>query len=148
MESGDLSYPPLIRYATDAEYRVHFEQLYCKNPTITFDGIAVRFKKDLFYHCFYESTKRHQMKDSFSTLRAERINWIKATLQDPTAELHVGWDRKKKRYDKSHRVAVVANNYVVVIRMSKKRTAQFVTAYVADSLSTLAKIKRSPRWAP
>jgi hypothetical protein len=31
--------------------------------------------------------------------RAERMDWIKATLQDPNAELYVGCDREKKRYD-------------------------------------------------
>jgi hypothetical protein len=143
-----LIYPPLVRYRTETEYRVHFEKLYCISPILTFDGIAVRFRKDRFHHCFYESTKRNHIKDAFSVQRAQRIDWIKATLQDPTAELHVGWDRKKKRYDKHHRVAVVVSNYVVVIRMSRKQTAQFVTAYVADSPLTLAKIKRSPYWAP
>ncbi|MDL1959603.1 MAG: hypothetical protein LWX01_11070 [Deltaproteobacteria bacterium] len=58
----------------------------------------------------------------------------------------VGWDGKKKRYDRSHRVALVIDDYVVVIRLSGNQTAQFVTAYVADSLSTLAKIKGSPKW--
>ncbi len=88
------------------------------------------------------------MKDTFSTQRAERINWIKAALQDPNAELYVGWNGKKKRYDQSHRVALVIGDYIVVIRLSGKQNAQFVTAYVADSPSTIAKIKRSPKWVP
>lgn len=143
-----MDYPPLVFYGTTIEYRIHFERTYCLQPIITFDGIAVRFRKDRFDHCFYESTCRNQIKDMFSNQRAERIDWIKATLQDPNAELFVGWDKNKKRYDQGHRVAVVLGNYVVVIRMSGNQTAQFVTAYVADSASSLAKIKKSPNWAP
>jgi len=143
-----VAFPPLVYYRTEAEYRTHFEHVYCQHAVITFDGIAVRFRKECFDHCFCESTRRNQVKDAFSSQRAERIDWIKATLKDPNAKLHVGWDRKKKRYDRSHRVAVLAGNYVVVIRMSGNRAAQFVTAYVADSASTLDKIKKNPNWAP
>ncbi|MCE5336703.1 MAG: hypothetical protein LLG06_19155 [Desulfobacteraceae bacterium] len=143
-----MAYPPLVYYSTEAEYRSHFERVYCAGSIATFDGITVRFQKDCFDHCFFESTRRNQVKDAFSRQRAERVDWIKATLQDPNADLYIGWDRKKKRYDKSHRVAIVIGNYVVVIRMSGSRAAQFVTAYVADSASTLAKIKKSPRWTP
>jgi hypothetical protein len=84
----------------------------------------------------------------FSIQRAERIDWIKATLEDPNADLHVGWDGKKKRYDRSHRVALVLGDYVVIIRLGGNKKAQFVTAYVADNLRTLAKIKGSPKWVP
>ena len=143
-----MTFPPLVYYRTVQEYRVHFENKYCHGPITTFDGIAVRFRKILFNHCFFESTRRNQVKDIFSNQRAERIDWIRAALEDPNAELHIGWDGKKKRYDRSHRVAVVAGDYVVVIRLSGNRKAQFVTAYVADSPSTLAKIKGSPKWVP
>jgi hypothetical protein len=143
-----VAYPPLLWYGTEAEYRAHFERVYCQRPIITFDEIAVRFRKGGFDHCFYESTRRNRVKDVFSIQRAERIDWIKAALQDPNAELYVGWDGKKKRYDRSHRVVLVLGNYVVVIRISGSQTAQFVTAYVADSPSTLAKIKRNPMWVP
>lgn len=130
------------------KYRSHYERVYCKGPITTFDEIAVRFRKSSFDHCFYESIQRNQVKDTFSALRAERIDWIKAALLDPDAELHVGWDGKKRRYDRSHRVALVNGDYVVVIRLSSNQTAQFVTAYVADSQSTLDKMKGSPRWVP
>lgn len=143
-----MAYPPLVCYATVTEYRAHYERVYCLAAVTTFDGIAVRFRKSRFDHCFYESTRRNQVKDAFSNQRAERIDWIKAALQDPNAELHIGWDGKKKRYDRSHRVAVVVGDYVVVIRLSGNQTAQFATAYVADSPSTLAKIKGSPKWVP
>ena len=143
-----MAYPPLVYHVTVNEYRAHFERVYCQGSITTFDGIAVRFRKSRFDHCFYESTRRNQVKDAFSTQRAERIDWIKATLQDPNAELHVGWGGKKKQYDRHHRVALVVGDYVVVIRLSGSQTAQFVTAYVVDSPSTLAKIKGSPRWVP
>jgi hypothetical protein len=148
MGGGDVAYPPLVCYETAAQYRVHYERIYCHVPITTIDGIAVRFRKSRFDHCFYESTLRNQVKDAFSTLRAERIDWIKAALQDPDAELHVGWDGKKKRYVRSRRVALVVGDYVVVIRLSGNNKAQFVTAYVADNPSTLAKIKGSPKWVP
>lgn len=143
-----MAYPPLVSYKTIDEYRAHFERMYCRGPVTTFDGIAVRFRKGCFAHCFYESTRRNRVKDVFSVQRAERIDWIRATLQDPNADMHVGWDGKKKRYDRSHRVALVVGDYVVVIRLTGSKSAEFVTAYVADSPSTLAKIKRSPKWAP
>jgi hypothetical protein len=136
-----------VRYETIEEYRLHYEKTYCGGPVTTFDGIAVRFRKSRFRHCFYESTRRNQVKDVFSRSRAERIDWIKAALQDREGELHVGWDRKRKRFDRSHRVTLVAGNYVVVIRLSRAKEAQFVTAYVADSPSTVQKIKRNPKWS-
>ena len=141
-----MAYPPLVQYQTVDEYRAHYEQVYCRKPIITFDGIAVRFRKSRFGHCFYESTQRKQIKDEFSIQRAERIDWIKAALQDTDAELYVGWDGTRKRYDRNHRVTLVVGNYVVVIRLSSMKSAQFVTAFVADSPSTLQKIKRNPKW--
>lgn len=143
-----MAYPSLVSYRTIDEYRFHFERVYCKGPVTTFDGISVRFRKNQFDHCFHESSRRNNEKDTFSILRAERIDWIKAALEDPNAELHVGWDGKKKQYDCSHRVALVSGDYVVVIRLGKNQKAQFVTAYVADSSNTLAKIKGSPKWVP
>ena len=143
-----MTYPPLVKYKTKAEYVAHYEKVYCTGAIITFDKIVVRFRKSRFSHCFYESTRRNKIKDQFSRLRAERIDWIKATLEDPNADLYIGWDGKKKRYDRSHRVALVVGDYVVVIRLTGKQSAEFVTAYVADSQSTLAKIKRSPKWPP
>lgn len=143
-----MAYPPLVFYRTILEYRTHYENVYCRSTVTTFDGICVRFRRDRFEHCFYESTQRNQVKDLFSKQRAERIDWIKAALQDPHAELYIGWDGKKKRIDRNHRVALVVGDYVVVIRLRGNKTAHFVTAYVADSLATLAKIKRSPKWVP
>lgn len=141
-----MSYPPLIKYKTTNEYRQHYELIYCLASITTFDGIEVRFRKDRFNHCFFESSKRNNVKDRFSRIRSERIDWIQAALKDPEAELFVGWDRKRKKFDMNHRVAVVVQNYVVVIRITGEKKAQFVTAYLADSASTISRIRRSPRW--
>lgn len=143
---GELAYPSLVVYKTPAEYRSHFDRVYCRKPIMAFDGIEVRFRKSQFEHSFYESTMRNRVKDQFSKLRAERIDWIKAALQDPNAELYVGWDRERKRHDSSHRVTVVVNNYVVIVRLKGLREANFVTAYVANSEVTLRKIRSSPKW--
>lgn len=141
-----MPYPPLVKYETVEAYRDHYTRIYCSGPIKTFDGFEVWFRKDRFNHCFYESTKRNQIKDQFSALRAERMDWIKAALQDKNAELYVGWDRKRKKHNKNHRVTVVVGNYVVIIRLAGKEKAHFVTAYVADSESTIARIRRSPKW--
>jgi len=141
-----LAYPPLVKYGNPEDYRAHFERVYCQNTIPTFDGIQVRFRQNRFEHCFYESTRRNKIKDQFSSLRAERIDWIKAALQDPNADLYVGWDSRRRRHDRTHRVAVVVNDYVVIIRLTGQQKSDFVTAYVADSQSTIARITKSPKW--
>jgi len=148
-----VAYPPLVKYATPDQYRDHFERVYCRGPITTFDGIAVRFRKGKFAHDFYESSKRDKIKDRFSWKRAERIDWIKAALEDPNSERYEGWDRERKRYDSGRRVAVVMGNYVVVIALIGPKDADFLTAYVADAVSrrgqpsTLDMIRRGPKWA-
>jgi len=139
-----LNYPPLPLDKTPAEYRSYFETNYCRGPVKTFDGIEVRFRKSDFNHCFFESV--NEKDDTFSSLRAERLLWIKAALQDPNSELYAGWDKKKKRYDKGRRVVLVKDNYVVVIALISNKRANFVTAYVADSERTLEMIRKSPKW--
>ena len=111
-----MPYPPLLNHNTAAEYRTHFENIYCRGPVTTFDGIDARFRKSQFDHCFFESTHRDGNKDAFSTQRAERMDWIKAALQDANADLYQEWDKKRRRYDSTRRVAVVQTNYVVKIR--------------------------------
>jgi hypothetical protein len=140
-----VAYPPLLKMATEADYRRHYEKKYCVNPIFTFDGISVRFRKQRFGHCFFESSKRNTIKDMFSVIRAERMDWIEQALNDPNADLYVGWDKKRKRYDPQSRVSVVVGNYVVIIRIKSANSAEFVTAYVADP-PTLAKIKSGPKW--
>jgi len=147
-----MPYPPLINYRTETEYRLHFEQVYCKGPIETFDGILVRFRKNMFNHCFFESSNRDENKDVFSRKRAERIDWIKTALLDRKSERYLGWDKKRKSYSKNRRVTIVMGNYVVVIQLTGKYKANFVTAYMADTkgsngnFSTIEKIRRGPKW--
>ena len=77
-----MEYPPLVKYDKPGEYKRHFEKVYCRNPVETFDGIRVRFRKDDFEHCFYESSRRNRVKDRFSWKRAKRIEWIKTALEE------------------------------------------------------------------
>lgn len=124
-----------------------FLQTYCNplSPIITFDGIEVKFFPDQFDHAFFESVNRKLAdKTQFSLVRAERILWIKDTLEDPTADLRVGWDKKYKIYDKSYRVAVVKYNYVVIIWIKDVKNGKFITAYEADK--SIGKILGSPVW--
>lgn len=137
-----MSNPPLVQYQTELEYRRHFERVYCRGTIQTFDGIAVRFRKIMFDHCFFESINTKD--DTFSQRRAKRIDWIKAVLQDSNAELREGWDNKKKQAAKDRRVAIVVGNYVVIIRIRGNK-ADFVTAFVAGGRS-IQKIRANPVW--
>ena len=140
--------PPLIYYASDAEYRTHFEIHYCGQTIKTFDGYRVFFPKQQFDDAFYESANRKTKdKSVFSNKRAERIDWIRTALEDATAEVYAGWDRDKKRINNKRRVALVYHEYVIVLQMNlKRKSATFITAYVADNV-TIAKIRRNPKWA-
>lgn len=146
-----MAYPPLVNYETIEEYRCHFEKVYCRRPIMTFDGIRVRFRKRDFNHCLYDSIRERD--NTFSRQRAMRIDWIKVALQDPDAELYVGWDNKRKRNVWNRRVALVMENYVVVIKIVGSDKAEFHTAFVADppkeegQLSTIDKIRTNPRWS-
>ena len=141
-----LTYPPLVKYGSIAEYQTHYNSRYCSSSITTHDGILVRFRKTTFGHAFYESSKRDGVKDKFSPARAERINWIRAALRDSSAEMYIGWNSKRKRHDKRRRVVFVKGDYVVIIRISGANKAEFVTAFVVDSATTLTKIKNSPKW--
>lgn len=140
--------PAFFQYSTEQEVQQHYEDTYCKAPIITFDGIPVYFPSAVFRHAFYESSNRRGNKDVFSQPRAERIDWIKHALQDPAANRYQGWDGKKKRYVPSRRVTVIVNDFVVVIRLTKKRDGtlkgHFVTCYVANN--SINKIRQSPEW--
>lgn len=139
--------PSFVIYESEAEYRQHYIEAYCKAPVTTFDGYKVKFARSRFDHAFYKSSKRDGIKDCFSSERAERIDWIKHALEDPSSDLRVGWDKTRKRYDTNYRVAIIMGNYIVVISIVSKDTkeAYFVTAYLADK-EALVKILRSPKW--
>lgn len=143
-----MTWPPLLTLATEDEYRRHFETTYCGGTLPTFDGFSVRFRRRDFDHCFFESSRRDGKKDTFSPKRSERMDWIKATLADPTAKLKAGWDATKRRYDHTRRVALVQGNYVVVITFTGAKSADFVTAYVMDTPASLQKLAAAPAWKP
>lgn len=138
--------PPLLALADEPAYRSHFEAVYCQAPVFTFDSIGVRFRKCDFDHCCFESNRSTRLKEIFSPVRAERLNWIGAALQDPNAALYVGWDNHRKRYDQGRRVCVVSGNYVVVISLIREKEARFVTAFLADTPRTIDRIHKSPLW--
>jgi len=139
--------PQLVHYSSVDQYRQHYETHYCKSQIYTFDGLRVYFPKQQFKDAFFESASRlRRDKSVFSRQRAERIDWIKAALQDRSAGLFVGWDRDKKTYAFERRVCIAYGNYVVVLRVAKdKKSATFITAYVADE-TTIQKIRLGPRW--
>lgn len=146
-----MSSPAFIQYSTPAEYKQHYEKHYCREKIFTFDNIRVFFRQSKFGHVFYESSSRDGKKDKFSQNRAERIGWIRPTLEHPKAELYQGWSKDGKVYDSSRRVSVVYEDFVVVIWMNKTDSngkpvaADFVTAYVADN--SIDKIRSSPKWS-
>lgn len=143
-----MTLPSLLELDTEADYLAYYEREYCRSNVVAFDGIRVYFKRDKFRHAFYESSNRDGHKDQFSSIRAQRMGWIKATLTNPDALLFMGWDKAKKRYDSSHRVCVLYEDFVVVIKLSLKRSGDlkgdFVTCYQADN--SIDKIKQSPEW--
>jgi hypothetical protein len=80
----------------------------------------VKFYEDMFDHCFYESDNRVQKDKSILSLnRLEKLLWIKDTLEDTTSLLKQGWDKDKKKYVANRRVALVKDNYVVIISINK-----------------------------
>lgn len=135
-------------------YKNIYKKFYCKKIILTFDGINVKFYVDNFEHAFYESMNRKQKdKSRFSYKRANRIYWIKWVLENPNAELYIGYNSKIKSYDNTRRVAVCVENYVVIIgidRLNNKK-AKFITAYLADGINgkgekAIDLIKSGKRW--
>ncbi len=139
---------PLITLLDEAAYRRHFEQSYCRGAVATHDGIRVYFKKSTFDHAFYESSKRDGVKDTFSLVRAQRLDWISETLTNPGATRYQGYVRKTRSYDPTRCVGVVLEDFVVVLALSLRTDGQlkgeFVTCYQADN--SIGKIRKSPLW--
>lgn len=113
--------PHLMDVSTrEAELRLIWKTEYCINPITTFDDVLVKFYEDMFDHCFYESDNRVQKDKSILSLnRLEKLLWIKDTLEDTTSLLKQGWDKDKKKYVANRRVALVKDNYVVIISINK-----------------------------
>lgn len=141
-----MIYPPLLNLKSPDEYRKYFEDNYCKQKIYTFDKIRVLFPKGAFDHAFYSSSsRREQKKDVFSTERAERMLWIKAALEDVSAELYFGWDNKRKCVVTNRRVAIIVRGYVVIIEMRSVDMAFFISAFISDQRA-LNMIRLNPKW--
>ena len=137
----------LLFLKTQEDYKKYFIEHYCNVNIFTYSGIEVKFYSDQFEHSFFES-KDHKKRDNslFSLERAQRMPWIKETLQNKEAELYVGWDRDKKKYNENRRVSIITpENYVVVLNMINDKKAKFITAYLA-SKTNAKKIRSAPIW--
>ncbi len=134
-----MAYRKIKSYSfTEAELRLIWKQEYCDVDVFTFDKIHVKFYEDMFDHAFFESENRKPGDKSILSLnRLEKIYWIKDTLQDSSAILKMGWDNNRKTYYKNRRVAVVKNNYVVVIFLTGLLKAKFITAYEKDDITNV-----------
>jgi hypothetical protein len=145
-----MDLPPLLHYPSVAEYKRHYERCYQRTAIVTFDGIRVYFASQKFGHAFYENSQRIKgPKDEFSFVRAQRMDWIKATLENPDARIYQGWNNKDKTYEEDRRVSVVYEDFVVVIELSLNKQGElkgnFVTCYVADQ--SIDQISKSPEWS-
>ncbi len=138
--------PAFVKLLTPEDYKKYYIEKYCKKELTTFDGIKVKFYDDQFEHAFFESSNKiKRNKDVFSIERAFRIDWIEYVLKNPNAELHIGWDRDKKRYNSERRVAIISpENYVVILRINDNKKAKFITAYYADN--SAKEIRKMPFW--
>lgn len=145
-----MSYKKIKSYKfSEAELRQMWADEYCDStkPIYTFDNFLVTFYESMFNHIFYESANRAARdKSVLSFNRLEKILWIRDVLRDPNAILKSGWDRDKKIYDNNRRVAMIKNNYVVIIRFTGPQTATLVTAYELTGDDNDNKILGSPDW--
>ncbi|GEM19308.1 hypothetical protein [Nitrosococcus oceani] len=139
-----MALPWLVHYVTESEYRDHYKRIYSRGTIHAFDGIRIYFQSRRFEHAFYEG----QGKNRFSPIRAQRIDWIKATLEHPAADLYQGWDKKNKVYVSHRRVSVVYEDFVVVVELGLKSGSNlkgnFITCYQAEN--SINKIRTSPIW--
>ncbi len=140
---------PLLMLDSVKDYRDYFEKNYCRGQIYTADQIRVYFKPQKFGHAFYEnSQQRNGPKDEFSFVRAQRMSWIKHTLEHPKAKLYMGWNKDRKCHVEDRRVSVVYESFVVVIELGLKQKDElkgnFVTCYQADR--SIEMIERSPVW--
>jgi hypothetical protein len=134
---------------TEAQLRQLWKDEYCNpaTPIHTLDKVLVQFREDMFDHVFYESDNRKARDKSILSLnRLEKMLWIKETLLDPSALLKQGWDRDRKRYENSRRVAFIKGSYMVVIRFTGLLKASFVTAYEMQDDISIQKVLDSPDW--
>jgi len=122
--------PDLLTCEDEEEYLAYYRKEYFRKGVITFDGIRVYFREDRFPHAFYESSNRDGRKDKFSKMRAQRMGWIRATLENENSDLFQGWGNKKKRYDPGRRVCLVYEEFVVILEMRLKKNGTLKAEFV------------------
>ena len=139
--------PALLKLADQAAYQQHFVQKYCAGPLLTHDGIPVYFKRHAFYHAFFDTVVHKD--DTFSQVRAERIDWIEATLADPKTHRLQGYIAKTKTHDPARRVELRFQNFIVVLIMGMTKDgalkAEFLTCYAVNN-NRLPKVQQAPAW--
>lgn len=125
---------------SEEDLRKIWREEYCEQDIFTLDEVQVKFYEDMFDHAFFESVDRIEKDKSVLSLnRLEKIYWIKETLQDKDAILKKGWDTKNKVYFEDRRIAIVKENYVVIIRFTGLLKAKFITAYEKDDVENILK---------
>ena len=138
--------PPLLSLPNEAAYRAYFETQYCNTTVVTFDGVDVQFFPETFNHAFYrDSSRTAKDKANFDLKRAQRIDWIRVVLEDPSLQLY----RRVMPNCKIRRIALEPSTpYAVIIQIDSRNAhrARFITAYIVDSPSALTKIQSNPRW--
>jgi len=127
-----------VYYKSPGDYLKHYIKKYVNKKIVTFDGLIVKFTIDQFNHAFYNaSIPNVTYKDLFDTDRAERIDWIEYALNSGYAEVYIKNDNIKRR------LHILLDNYVIVLNITGrvKQQAFFITAYVADSVEHINKLK-------
>lgn len=135
--------PNDVCYSTVQEYQEHYKRVYCRQKIYTADGIRVYFDPWRFDHAFYEGKKKGII---FSWERARKIDWIKFTLEHKDADLRFGYYPEKKQTELNRRVAVIFENYQVVLELYLKNdvlTAKFKTAFPIRGKGGYV---NSPKW--
>ena len=93
-----------------------------RRPAKIIQNIRINIFVNHFKTVSYESSDRRQAnKDVLSPRRLSRILWIKDALEDPEAEIHVGYLSKSHSQSGKRRVTLVKGNYVVVIQLYKEK---------------------------
>jgi hypothetical protein len=137
-----MEFPPLVDYATEAEYRDHYERCYVNAQTITtVDGIPVRFFEETFEHAFFKSSdRRDPQKDTFARERAKRIDWIRFAIEEGG---HVECFEWIDNGGYERREILLGGSYLVVLqfRGKERKWAKFITAFPHDNPE---RIRRDP----
>lgn len=141
-----MVYPQLLNFEHDDEYLDRYRDVYCTNPIITFDGFQVRFRRADYFHLFCKEEYEGGPRNVFVPQRAQRMDWIKTTLEDNAATLKFGWDRRTRGTMFDRRVALVQGNYTVTIQFEAADSARIVTAFVMDVPANVSNLLLQPTW--